>query len=48
MSRWRWNAQPVTWLNAGWWLLQLIALVALGYAVWQQVGPDHRVRVETA
>ncbi len=38
MSRWRLDAQQVTWRNAGWWLLQLMALVALGYAVWQQVG----------
>jgi alpha-1,2-mannosyltransferase len=38
MSRWRPSAQPVTWRNTSWWLLQLLALVALGYAVWQQIG----------
>jgi alpha-1,2-mannosyltransferase len=49
MSRWRspdagsWRGrvattQPVTWRNVGWWLLQLLALAALGYAVWQQIG----------
>ena len=49
MSRWRspdagsWRgrvatAQPDIWRNAGWWLFQLLALVALGYAVWRLIG----------
>jgi alpha-1,2-mannosyltransferase len=49
MSRWRspdagsWRGrvattQPVNWQNVGWWLLQLLALAALGYAGWQQIG----------
>ncbi len=38
MSRWRRNAHPLTWRNAACWLLQLLALMALGYAVWQQIG----------
>src|SRR5271163_885142 len=48
MSRWRspdagsWRgrvamAQPSIWRNAGWWLLQALALVALGYAAWRLV-----------
>jgi alpha-1,2-mannosyltransferase len=31
-------AQPNIWRNAGWWLLQVPALVALGYAVWRLIG----------
>jgi alpha-1,2-mannosyltransferase len=49
MSRWRspdagsWRgrvamAQPSIWRNAGWWLLQALALAAVGYAVWQLIG----------
>jgi alpha-1,2-mannosyltransferase len=49
MSRWRspdagsWRgrvamAQPSIWRNAGWWLLQALALAAVGYAVWRLIG----------
>ena len=49
MSRWRSPdagslrgrvamAQPSIWRNAGWWLLQALALAAVGYAVWQLIG----------
>jgi alpha-1,2-mannosyltransferase len=31
-------AQPSIWLNAGWWLLQALALAAVGYAVWRLIG----------
>ena len=31
-------AQPNIWRNAGWALLQALALVALGYAGWRVVG----------
>ena len=40
-------AQPSIWRNAGWWLLQLLALAALGYAVWRLIGrTPYRIDVD--
>src|ERR1700735_753892 len=50
MSSWRGRvamAQPSIWRNAGWWLLQLLALAALGYAVWRLIGrTPYRIDVD--
>jgi alpha-1,2-mannosyltransferase len=41
------TAQPDIWRNAGWALLQALALVALGYAGWRLVGSTaYRIDIE--
>src|ERR1700722_9942433 len=41
------TAQPNIWRNAGWALLQALALVALGFAVWRLVGrTPYRIDVD--
>src|SRR6202453_1818555 len=46
MSRWR-SPDASSWRHAGWWLLQLLALVALGFAVWRLVGrTPYRIDVD--
>jgi alpha-1,2-mannosyltransferase len=45
MTRWESPAQPNMWLNTGWALLQVLALVGLGYAGWRVIG-DTTYRID--